>query len=211
MGGSLYVATNDALCARSPSASSSSAPCTISPNKTAAKTGLDVFRLGCVPGPGGLARVRLPAHPYRSTLLEAASMQLDAPAPGNSSVRNEGAVVMLEIEYRNFDLWYGPSGGVTYHYKPSKLDTSHYKDVGVAARNATQRVWRNRHGVKVVALQKGVLGAFDITTLLVQLTTSCERRQPWSRRARARAGGQAGGSLLAPPYHRIRALLAPAG
>lgn len=121
---------------------------------------------------------RPPSRSRRSTLLEAASLGLDDSAPGGSSLRNEGAVVILDIEYRNFQSWFGLSDGVTYRYKPSKLDASPYKEVGIAAQNATQRVWRDRHGVKIVALQTGRLGAVDMTTLLVQLTTSCEQPAP---------------------------------
>ena len=35
-----------------------------------------------------------------------------------------------------------------------------------------QRVTRNIHGLKIVVLQSGQLGRFDLQTLLVQLTTS---------------------------------------
>lgn len=35
-----------------------------------------------------------------------------------------------------------------------------------------QRVTRDMHGIKVVTLQTGRLGSFDVTTLLLELTTS---------------------------------------
>lgn len=103
-------------------------------------------------------------------------LQLDAPSTVNgssNSIRYDGAILVLNIEYTNIKPWSGVQDNVTYIYKldllagtKSKVTQQIWKEF------PTQRVTRNQHGLKLVVIQTGRLGIFDFTNLLVQLTTT---------------------------------------
>jgi hypothetical protein len=91
------------------------------------------------------------------------------------SARYDGIVMSLEIEYYNTKPWSGPLGHDVVQYTmrtsvvngtKSKVEDELWKDY------PTKRVTRNRHGIKLIVVQSGNLGAFSFSALLTTLTGS---------------------------------------
>lgn len=178
--GVIEVPNNDAVCKRNPTASAPSAPCTIKPNDTSPPTGLDIFQIGCARGMRmwGRARGRSADPPVVArTIMEIVDTDLDdVRILQNRTYRDDGIIVVVEIKYSNFEAWSGTSSTVTYSYKMNRLlDTNYKEENAIYNEYPKERVWRDKHGIKLVVLQTGQVGQFDITTLLVQITTSCAR------------------------------------
>lgn len=163
MVGALFVdkgRVQDQLCASRPDAVSAAvdgsptdaAPCYLKPSET--PDGLDYFSVG--------------------DLLAAAGVRLDDDSfDGGQSVRYEGVIVNLQIEYSNTRLWKGIEDPTRYLYKPSVIPGSSYKTtVAVSSAYPDLRVRRDLHGVLFDVRPGGTLAVFDFTQLLLQLTTS---------------------------------------
>merc|ERR1719215_2197491 len=108
-----------------------------------------------------------------STLLEAAGIGLDSPKVGEEdhSMRREGAIMVVEIQYSNFKPWRGTTQRVHYSYHISTLEGD-AKKVSVLADPPNRRVVYGRHGIEIFVIQTGSLKAFDVLTLLITLTTA---------------------------------------
>lgn len=97
----------------------------------------------------------------------------------NRTYRDDGIIVVIEIKYSNFASWSGTSKAISYTYSMNRLLDANYKEENAIYNTyPTERVWRDKHGIKLVVLQTGQVGQFDLTTLLVQITTSCEQAAP---------------------------------
>jgi len=91
----------------------------------------------------------------------------------NSTIRYDGATLIITIKYSNFDMWSGVSDGISYEYEVSYISGTKSKVVQEIWRKFPgQRTIRNRHGLKFEVLQSGELGKFDLFTLLTACTTS---------------------------------------
>lgn len=122
----------------------------------------------------------------------------DAAADDDSgaSLRHEGVVLMLSVQYDNtgtlipgsgprHTLFGDPNDNIRYRWRLRLLPELRFKveeaaGAGAAAgafpslgaAGAALRVVRSRHGVLIVVVQTGTLGAFSFSALLLQLTTS---------------------------------------
>eukprot|EP00128_Syssomonas_multiformis_P006014 Colp12_sorted_trinity150504_noHs@25248 len=106
-------------------------------------------------------------------LLRSAGVDsLDAPGGlnGTQSIRYDGGVFLVVIEYSNtksFDL-----NDIRYTMRVSQVANSDFKAIenvySSFPQNATEI---NRHGVRLIILQTGLLGKFDFQTLLINLIT----------------------------------------
>ena len=111
-------------------------------------------------------------------LLATQNIDLDAPQPelGNKSRRFYGFVGLLEIEYSNYRPWVGVAadgGNVTYIMRLKPLEGSNFKRVKTEYQTSgTERRTITKYGMRLSAVQVGTLGAFDMTTLLLQLATA---------------------------------------
>uniref|UniRef100_A0A7S1GFI7 Purinergic receptor n=1 Tax=Bicosoecida sp. CB-2014 TaxID=1486930 RepID=A0A7S1GFI7_9STRA len=90
-----------------------------------------------------------------------------------NSIRYDGAILVLNIEYTNIKPWSGVQPDITYEYKLDVLHGTKSKvEQQIFKQYPQQRVIRDQHGLKLVVIQTGRLGIFDVQTLLVQLTTT---------------------------------------
>eukprot|EP00747_Dinoflagellata_sp_TGD_P033759 gnl/TRDRNA2_/TRDRNA2_136826_c0_seq3.p1 gnl/TRDRNA2_/TRDRNA2_136826_c0~~gnl/TRDRNA2_/TRDRNA2_136826_c0_seq3.p1 ORF type:complete len:340 (-),score=45.75 gnl/TRDRNA2_/TRDRNA2_136826_c0_seq3:55-1074(-) len=129
------------------------APCYI--RRDSVNDGLEVFRL--------------------DTLLKAMGLDLDTASfrGSNHSLRYEGMIVTLQIQYFNTWPWHGLIGEVSYIYNLVPVAKNPYKSTDLVWTNyPTSRTKRDMHGILLSAVGAGRLGGFSATNLLVQLTTS---------------------------------------
>lgn len=111
------------------------------------------------------------------TLLEAAGItSLDTPAMGlfdsGSTLRYTGVTIMLRIIYTNYKPWgFGTEPTPSYHYEVKSGST--YAAVHAVTRtNATNRLFENRHGIKLVISQEGALAAFDLVNFMIFIVSA---------------------------------------
>jgi len=117
-------------------------------------------------------------------LLEAAnvgtkcSLKLDDPsvvAYSKHTARYDGVVLQIQLDYRNSKPWGGvlPNGQVEYVMTTSIVNGTKSKiEQELWWQYPTQRVTRDRHGIKILVIQSGQLGAFSAAALLTTLTGS---------------------------------------
>eukprot|EP01028_Stygiella_incarcerata_P009421 TRINITY_DN445_c0_g1_i1.p1 TRINITY_DN445_c0_g1~~TRINITY_DN445_c0_g1_i1.p1 ORF type:complete len:451 (-),score=110.55 TRINITY_DN445_c0_g1_i1:1700-3052(-) len=122
----------------------------------------------------GTAILKLPL----SELLDSSKFDLDEIVSGSETGRRRGVILLLLFQYENSDIF--SLDTVYYKIRPIVLDPSDteykmyetlYLDYNVST-GARTRVVRNRHGIRIVAIQGGQLGGFRFIALLIQLTTS---------------------------------------
>ena len=90
-------------------------------------------------------------------------------------VRYEGVVLLLTINYFNFHPFgLGPEDGIYYTYSARMLSGTESKVLEQERHGATgsTRVFRDRHGIKIVVLQAGSLRSLSGPALIVTLTSS---------------------------------------
>jgi len=114
-----------------------------------------------------------------SKLLSAGNIELDKAGdlPQMKTHRKEGLLLMVEVEYKNSRPWWGVYPNyqdVSYVLRIKPVDESTYKETEVTykATEDMNRVVLTRYGIRMTALLIGSLGKFDMTTLLLQLTSS---------------------------------------
>ena len=90
----------------------------------------------------------------------------DVSSISNNTVRFEGAAIVITISYENSD-----PNNPTYSYHVSAIPDTAYKFVEAKYYGLT-RALSNRHGLKLIYVQTGQIGKFDIESLMIQLTTS---------------------------------------
>jgi len=183
MSGRLYIGQStrgDSVCSREPRARKynsgderpSESPCYIEPTRSQLVAGgqpdyLDVFELG--------------------ELLIADDVRVDdvntVSGEGNETqyhtYRQTGATVVLTIEYINRVPWFPPEGSnVDFVYKSQVLRGTSYrmvdsKPIAFDFENGRHEKLLSVHqGIRVVAVQSGMIWKFDIQVLLLQATTS---------------------------------------
>ena len=119
------------------------------------------------------------------SLLQAASKEdntcglaLDGPsvvASSTKSARYDGLVLQIEIEYKNTAQWTGAYaiGTIDYTMRTSVVNGTKSKiEEQFWFSYPDKRITRDRHGIKIVVVQSGELGAFSMTALLTTLTSS---------------------------------------
>eukprot|EP00949_MAST-11_sp_MAST-11-sp1_P002211 g2211.t1 len=135
----------------------------VSPSSTA--EGQDFFEIGDL-----LDAVKMRDGTCGTTLDDKSTVK------GSShSIRHDGAIIQLEIRYKNSDPWVGifKDDRISYTYHVSLIDGTKSKVLQeIFAEYPTKRITRNRHGIQIVVLQTGLLGTFDFSTALINLTTS---------------------------------------
>jgi len=108
-----------------------------------------------------------------SKLLEIASIDLeDIQGTGRQtgSVRYEGEVVIVEINYRNYREWHKPNSlPPVYEYNIYRLPTGTYKITEVIDVSPTVRKVRDIHGIHVVVRVSGLVGKFSWKETLMSL------------------------------------------
>jgi hypothetical protein len=136
--------------------------CLIQPNST--NDGLDIINL--------------------ETLLAADNTNLEMGSKLNNghTVRYNGAIILVQIKYRNFDPWsfenpkvHKDTGKpmINYTYEVMAITESSAKYVNtVYTKYPVERTVTNRHGIRVVVLQTGQLAKFDPQAFLLTLTAS---------------------------------------
>jgi hypothetical protein len=114
-----------------------------------------------------------------SKILSAGNIEIDKAGDLGSSKthRKEGVLLMLEVEYKNSRPWWGvyPTySDVMYVLRVKPVEASTYKETDITYKpnEENNRVVLTRYGIRMTALLIGQLGKFDMTTLLLQLTTS---------------------------------------
>eukprot|EP01062_Namystynia_karyoxenos_P014992 TRINITY_DN15431_c0_g2_i1.p1 TRINITY_DN15431_c0_g2~~TRINITY_DN15431_c0_g2_i1.p1 ORF type:complete len:581 (+),score=162.10 TRINITY_DN15431_c0_g2_i1:75-1817(+) len=116
-------------------------------------------------------------------LLAAGGLRLDdlnhVGGATNATYRQTGTTVVLSIEYSNRNAWEMPTGAdIHFEYRVAALRGTAYRQQDhewVAFDWASGRFVKQlsvRQGVRIVAVQSGMLQAFALQVLLLQLTTS---------------------------------------
>eukprot|EP00041_Stephanoeca_diplocostata_P021766 m.513659 g.513659 ORF g.513659 m.513659 type:complete len:463 (-) comp21906_c1_seq13:2452-3840(-) len=106
-------------------------------------------------------------------ILNASGVALDAERPDavsgdTSTVRYDGTNIVLYVEYY-IDR---DSGDLKYRYKPRHLSDLEYKVKQVANVNDTHVEIYNRHAIRILVVQTGIIGKFSFQALLTTLVTS---------------------------------------
>jgi hypothetical protein len=104
-----------------------------------------------------------------SLILRAANVDLDEIVNG-SSWRYSGLVLLFQIFYSNVDS--DTSTRTVYTYTVTQVKNIPYKGYENIYLNATSRLLRDRHGIKMVFVQDGSIGRFDFQTMLIQLVSA---------------------------------------
>jgi len=104
-------------------------------------------------------------------LLRAAGANLsaesDTTAHGLKSVRSVGLILLVTIMYDNFE-----SNFPEYDYHVTKFPNSQYNVTELQSTNQTHRLYIDRHGIKVVFVQVGRIGRFNISVMILQLMSA---------------------------------------
>lgn len=88
-------------------------------------------------------------------------------ASSGSSMRNSGIIILIGISYENTVL-----DSPTYTYQVSRVPKNEYKVVQITDDGSDARIYDDRHGIKIIFVQSGRIGKFDLQTALMQLVTS---------------------------------------
>jgi len=109
-------------------------------------------------------------------LLDAAGVTLDSAgmeSPEEESKRSSGLVLIVFVTYSNTDTWVGFSP-VSYTYSVNVVKATEFKmyQTLLPSANSIERGLYNRHGVRMLFIQNGLLGQFDFQVLLISLVTS---------------------------------------
>jgi ATP P2X receptor len=105
-------------------------------------------------------------------LLDAAGVDLDGVSSANTnrSVRDDGTVILVNIEYSNTYTF--STSNVRYQYHVSRVANTKFKgEQVITSKNIDKRVIFNRHGVRIIFTQSGTLGQFDFQTLLLSVVS----------------------------------------
>ena len=82
-------------------------------------------------------------------------------------------IIQLFIEYANTKPWMGPSSHIDYVYRAQLIEgTKAKQETATYDPYPAKRTTLNRHGIEIQIIQTGKLGAVDMSTLLINLTTS---------------------------------------
>ena len=99
--------------------------------------------------------------------------ELSSVYESEDSVRYEGSVIIITIEYSNSKQWSGISKIIDYTYSVTLLKGAKSKVMeGIFTRYPDKRTIQNRHGIVFTVLQQGSLKSFSFITMLTKLTTS---------------------------------------
>ena len=147
------------------------APKTTYDSKTHNATGLDVFNV--------------------STMLAVAGIDLEGVSPTNGrSIRYNGAAMVVNIRYQNWQYWLGTGIAlynkyvntkkynqapceIPYEYELSSvLDTASKREEVLYTSYPSKRVLLNEHGIRLFVLQTGSLAEWSMATLLIAVTSS---------------------------------------
>ncbi|EFA80527.1 putative purinergic receptor [Heterostelium album PN500] len=107
------------------------------------------------------------------TILEAAGIDsLDDMSLSNSSrsIRDDGIILLVFIDYSNVYTYNTNNYRYTYRFKAIK-DTKFKIMEPIYGSDLQHRFVLNRHGVKLIFLQTGQIGAFDFQTLLLNFVS----------------------------------------
>jgi len=119
-------------------------------------------------------QVGVPGAPdimYLQTLLNAAgitSLDSNSVVNASSTMRYDGIVLMIFIEYTNTKTY--NLGDLSYTYIPTLITETEFKSVEPLLGNQTRQVY-NRHGIRMIFVQDGLLGKFDIQTTMLTFVT----------------------------------------
>eukprot|EP01087_Luapelamoeba_hula_P017841 TRINITY_DN5664_c0_g1_i2.p1 TRINITY_DN5664_c0_g1~~TRINITY_DN5664_c0_g1_i2.p1 ORF type:complete len:404 (-),score=39.29 TRINITY_DN5664_c0_g1_i2:122-1333(-) len=106
-------------------------------------------------------------------LLEAAGIKsLDDPSFSNKSetLREDGLILLLFITYSNTYTY--NTNNIRYEYTVKAVSRAKFKAVQpVFTKHYIDRVIWDRHGIRVVFVQTGMLGKFDFQTLLLSFVS----------------------------------------
>jgi hypothetical protein len=106
-----------------------------------------------------------------SEILDAVNLDLDEPFPnGGATARYDGITIIVNINYEMV----GVTGTtLKYVYEPRLLSQLEYKieDAQMIESGSTRDVY-NRHAVRLIFVQTGEVGAFDMTALLITMVTA---------------------------------------
>ena len=101
-------------------------------------------------------------------LLEAAGLDLDAKSTqSDNTIRYDGSIIVITITYENSD-----PAAPTYSYQVSPIAATDYKFVLANYFGLNRRKITNLHGIKIIFIQTGKIGMFNIQETIVQLATS---------------------------------------
>jgi len=107
------------------------------------------------------------------TMLEAAGISsLDDVSQTNNAIssRDDGIILMVEITYSN--TWSYSLNSIQYTYKVTQvLDTKFKVLQTLNFQNFENRTIWNRHGIRLIFLQVGELGAFDFQVMLLSFVS----------------------------------------
>jgi hypothetical protein len=121
--------------------------------------------------------------PIKALLNAAGIASLDQvagtdPALANETLRYSGLVLLINIDYSNrfVDTGSWNTSDVRYTYRVSTVRNSEFKAQGAVTANndvpsPTREIY-DRHGIRIVVSFTAAVGAFDLQTLLVNLTVS---------------------------------------
>jgi len=99
--------------------------------------------------------------------------ELSSVYESEDSIRYEGSVIIITIEYSNSKPWSGISKVIDYKYSVTLLHGAKSKVMeGIYTKYPDQRTIQNRHGIVFTVLQQGSLKSFSLITMLTKLTTS---------------------------------------
>jgi len=101
------------------------------------------------------------------TLLEAAeihSLDQNSTTNSTSTLRYDGVVLMIFIVYSNTETY--NLGDISYTYKPTLISETEFKSIEPILGTNTRQVY-NRHGIRMIFIQDGLLGKFDFQTTLL--------------------------------------------
>lgn len=88
---------------------------------------------------------------------------------GAISPRYDGINVIVNIRYEMVGIL---GNTLEYTYEPRRLSNLEYKiEEAVYSNAGVSRTIYNRHGVRFIFIQTGVVGSFDLTDLLITLVT----------------------------------------
>jgi len=102
------------------------------------------------------------------TLLQGAGItSLDSVSQVNASstLRYDGLVLMIFIVYSNTKTY--NLHDVSYTYMPTLITGTEFKSVEPILGEGTYRQVYNRHGIRMIFVQDGLLGKFDFQTMLL--------------------------------------------
>lgn len=105
------------------------------------------------------------------TLLQAAGIEsLDDQSLANTStsMRYDGIVLMIFIDYSNTHSY--NLNDLTYSYMPSLISRTKFKSVEPLLGNNSRELY-NRHGIRMIFVQDGLLGKFDFQVMLITFVT----------------------------------------